>query len=67
MQGFIKVPKKFEKLLLLSSPCTDKEVVEMVTMLSKIKHADDIVMMIRRLAFERDRLKNELVKQPFNE
>lgn len=62
MQGFNKVPKEFENLIVLSSPCTDKEVVEMITILSKIKHADDIVMIIRRLAFERDRLRDEVNK-----
>ena len=60
MQGFIKVPKEFENILLLSVPCTEKEVTEMIAMLQKIKHTEDIVSVIRRLAFERDMLRDKL-------
>ena len=60
MQGFIKVPKEFEALLILATPCEQKEVSDMISMLQKMKHTEDIVMVIRRLAFERDKLKDEL-------
>ena len=32
----------------------------MISMLQKMKHTEDIVMVIRRLAFERDRLRDQL-------
>lgn len=60
MQGFIKVPKEFEALLILATPCEQKEVSDVISMLQQIKHTEDIVMIIRRLAFERDKLRDQL-------
>lgn len=63
MQGLIPVPRKFEALLLLATPCSDKEVSDMIRMLESIRHTEDIVLLIRRLAFERDKLKDQLKDQ----
>ena len=54
------MPKEFEALLILATPCEQKEVSDMISMFQKMKHTEDIVMVIRRLAFERDKLKDEL-------
>jgi hypothetical protein len=69
MQGFIRVPKKLEQMLVdmynseLATPCSDAEVAEALHTISCLTTSEELIRVIRRLVFERDLLRNKCNKQ----
>lgn len=65
MQGFIKVPASFEKMLVdayneeIATPCTEKEIAEALHTISCLTKSEELIRIVRRLAFERDTLREK--------
>lgn len=65
MQGFIRVTKKFEKMLEeaynaeIATPCSEVEIAEALHTISCLTTSEELIRVIRRLVFERDMLREK--------
>jgi hypothetical protein len=65
MQGFIRVPKKFEQMLVdaynaeIATPCSESEIAEALHTISCLTKSEELIRVIRRLVFERDILREK--------
>jgi hypothetical protein len=67
-QNMVRVPKKFEQMLIdsaeqeLGTPCSNVEIAEALHVASLWAPDNQVVKVIRRLAFERDKLREHSEK-----